>query len=439
MRSLHELSASECSAALAAGTITAEALTRACLERIAAREPIVGAWEILDADGALERASSLDALPPSRRGPLHGLPIAVKDLIDTAGLPTGYGSPIYAGHRPLSDAAVVALARAAGAIVLGKTVTTEFAAFHPGKTANPRNPAHTPGGSSSGSAAAVADGMAPLALGTQTAGSVIRPAAYCGVVGYKPSFGSLPRAGIKPVCESLDTVGVFARTVPDAAQFMAALSGREAMRSAATIERASRARPSPVLGVCRTWEWPAAAPETVALFDRLPEQLARAWATVKPIALPEAFRPLFGAQRDIMDFETACNFAAERLQHADRLSPRFAAALEEGLRLPPSRYDAALDLARACRQEFAAFFAATGCDALLAPSAPGVAPAGLAATGDPVFNRIWTLLHAPCVHVPLATPTPGGLPVGVQVVAPRGADAAVLRIAHWLQRSWPNE
>lgn len=439
MQSLHELSASECSAALAAGSVTAEALTRACLDRIAAREPLIGAWETLDADGAIACARALDALPVAVRGPLHGLPIAVKDLIDTADLPTAYGSPIYAGHRPAADAAVVALARAAGAVVLGKTVTTEFAAFHPGKTANPRHPAHTPGGSSSGSAAAVADGMVPLAFGTQTAGSIIRPAAFCGVVGYKPSFRFLPMAGVRPVCESLDTLGVFARSVADAARFIGALSGRQDLSGALSDKRENGAPLPPVLGVCLTWEWPAAAPETVALFNRLPLGLARLGATVKLIALPETFRPLFDAQRDIMTFETARNFAAERLQHADLLSPRFAAALEEGSRLPPSRYDAALEIARACRQEFPAFFAATGCDALLVPSAPGVAPAGLGATGDPVFNRTWTLLHAPCVHVPLAAEAPGGLPIGVTVVAPRGADAAALRAAHWLQDHWPRD
>ena len=203
------LTAREAARRIAARELTAEALATAYLDRIAAREDVVGAWQYLDRDRALAEARQRDREPP--RGPLHGVPIAVKDLIDTADMPTGYGSPIYRGHLPAADAACVALARAAGAVVLGKTVTTEFAAFTPGKTANPRNPAHTPGGSSSGSAAAVADGMAPLAFGTQTAGSVIRPAAFCGVVGYKPSFGLISRAGVKPLADSLDTVGVLAR------------------------------------------------------------------------------------------------------------------------------------------------------------------------------------------------------------------------------------
>src|SRR6266481_4890564 len=225
------LSARAAAQEIAAGRLSAEALTAACLDRIAAREKVVGAWHHLDREAALEAARRCDASPPS--GPLHGVPIAVKDLIDTADMPTGYGSAIYEGHRPAADAACVALARAAGAIVLGKTVTTEFACFTPGRTANPQNPAHTPGGSSSGSAAAVAAGMVPLAFGTQTAGSIIRPAAYCGVVGFKPSFGVIPRAGVKPLADSLDTIGTMARNVADAAFLAGILGGRPRLREVA--------------------------------------------------------------------------------------------------------------------------------------------------------------------------------------------------------------
>jgi len=225
------LSARDAAREIAAGRLSAEALVAACLERIAAREPVVGAWHHLDRAAALAAARCCDTSAPS--GPLHGIPIAVKDLIDTVDMPTGYGSAIYEGHRPAADAACVALARAAGAIVLGKTVTTEFACFTAGKTANPHNAAHTPGGSSSGSAAAVGDGMVPLALGTQTAGSVIRPAAYCGVVGFKPSFGVIPRAGVKPLADSLDTIGTMARNVADAAFFAGILGGRPGLRDVA--------------------------------------------------------------------------------------------------------------------------------------------------------------------------------------------------------------
>src|SRR5438876_10185853 len=225
------LSARDAAREIAAGRLSATTLVAACFERIAAREPVVGAWHYLDREAALAAARQRDASPPT--GPLHGVPIAVKDLIETADMPTGYGSAIYEGHRPAADAACVALARAAGAVVLGKTVTTEFACFTAGKTANPRNPAHTPGGSSSGSAAAVADGMVPLALGTQTAGSVIRPASFCGVVGYKPSFGVIARAGVKPLADSLDTIGTMARDVADAAFFAGILGGRPALRDVA--------------------------------------------------------------------------------------------------------------------------------------------------------------------------------------------------------------
>src|SRR5436190_7950061 len=223
MKPLHELTGVEAAQAIAAGTLTSEALVSACLERITAREESVRAWEYLDPEQALAQARARDR--SSAQGPLHGVPIGIKDLIDTSDMPTSYGSPIYAGYRPAWDAASVALLRAAGAVILGKTVTTEFAMFTPGKTANPHNLAHTPGGSSSGSAAAVADAMVPLALGTQTAGSIIRPAAFCGVVGYKPTFGTINRTGVKPVADSLDTVGWFARTVEETAKALHVLSG----------------------------------------------------------------------------------------------------------------------------------------------------------------------------------------------------------------------
>src|ERR1051325_4809805 len=231
MKPLHELTGVEAAQAIAAGTITSAALVSACLERISAREESVRAWEYLDAEAALAQARARDRSPT--QVPLHGVPVGIKDLIDTSDMPTSYGSPIYAGHRPAWDAASVALLRAAGAAILGKKVTTEFAMFTPGKTANPHNAAHTPGGSSSGSAAAVADGMVPLALGTQTAGSVIRPASFCGVVGLKPSFGVIPRAGVKPLADSLDTIGTMARTVDDAAFFAGVISGRPALRDLA--------------------------------------------------------------------------------------------------------------------------------------------------------------------------------------------------------------
>jgi len=267
---VRSLTVVEAARQIAERRLTAEALAAACLDRIEAREAVVGAWQYLDREQVLATARRRDAEPP--RGPLHGIPIAVKDLIDTADMPTGYGSPIYRNHRPTADASCVALAKAAGAVVLGKTVTTEFAAFTPGKTANPRNPAHTPGGSSSGSAAAVADGMVRLAFGTQTAGSVIRPAAYCGVVGYKPSFGLINRAGVKPLADSLDTVGIIASTVEDATFFAGALSERPALRHLAVRSEAPR------FGFYRTPMWNQAEPETVAALEAARAALERAGA-----------------------------------------------------------------------------------------------------------------------------------------------------------------
>lgn len=418
MTRANELSAVAAAHRIARRELTAEALVRACLERIQAREAVVGAWIQLDAEAALAEARALDAGP--LRGVLHGLPLGVKDLIDTVQLPTAYGSPIYAGHRPPWDAACVASARAAGALVLGKTVTTEFATFHPGKTANPHNPAHTPGGSSSGSAAAVADFMVPLAYGTQTAGSVIRPAAFCGVVGYKPSFGTICRAGVKALSDSLDTLGVFARDVADAALFVGVLAGRELIPAATPA--------APRIGVCRTYEWNQAAPEAQQAFEDAAARLSGAGASVHDLTLATDFSGLAAAQTEIMGYEIAQALAHERRVHGDTLSVKLRELLAQGAAVTPQRYDAARLLARRCRQQLGDLFRAT--DILIAPSTAGEAPEGLAATGNPLFSRIWTLLGTPCVHLPCAQ-GPHGLPLGVQVVGAFGADRATLAAADW--------
>jgi Asp-tRNA(Asn)/Glu-tRNA(Gln) amidotransferase A subunit family amidase len=408
---------------LARRELTAEALARDCLERIALREPEVHAFAHLDPEHVLAQARALDRGPV--RGPLHGLPLGVKDVIDTFDAPTEYGSPIYRGHRPAADAGCVALARALGAVILGKTVSTEFATFPPGPTANPRNLAHTPGGSSSGSAAAVADFMLPLAYGTQTSGSVIRPAAFCGVVGYKPSFGTLPRNGVKLLADSLDTVGIFACSAEDAALLIAALTGRASLPIAHTV-------PAPRLAVCRTPQWPAAQPETVALFEGLPGQLVRAGAYVGRLELPAPFAGLEAAQGTIWEYEMARNLADEFHRHRERIREPLRGQLAAGWAIPAERYDAAKVLARDCRRMLADVFA--DYDALIVPAAPGEAPLGLQATGNPVFNRIWTLLHVPAVTVPWGN-GPQGLPLGVQVIGRVGDDARALACAHWLQAS----
>jgi Asp-tRNA(Asn)/Glu-tRNA(Gln) amidotransferase A subunit family amidase len=418
------LSARDAAREIAAGRLSATALVAACLDRIAAREAVVGAWHYLDRDAAVAAARRCDASEPS--GPLHGIPIAVKDLIDTSDMPTGYGSAIYEGHLPAADAACVALARAAGAIVLGKTVTTEFACFTAGKTANPRNPAHTPGGSSSGSAAAVADFMVPLALGTQTAGSVIRPASYCGVVGFKPSFGVIPRAGVKPLADSLDTVGTMARNVGDAAFLAAILGGRPALRDVAMPAAPPR------FGLYRTPMWDEAEPSTAAALDHARAALERAGAGVADIAVPPEHRGLTDAQDRVMGFELARGLAYERLQHSAELSPRLAQQLDAGMNVGVDAYEAACAETAKARARLDGFFGP--CAAMLAPAAPGEAPAGLGYTGNPVFNRMWTLLGTPCVTLP-AISGARGLPIGIQLIGRPGRDAQLMAAAIFAERA----
>jgi Asp-tRNA(Asn)/Glu-tRNA(Gln) amidotransferase A subunit family amidase len=418
MTELNRLSAAEAAKRLARREITAEALLRDCLARIDARETEVRAWQHVGRDQALARARELDR--GAVRGPLHGLPVGVKDVFDTHDMPTEYGSPIYAGHRPASDAAVVALTRRAGGIVLGKTVTTEFATFHPGPTRNPHNAAHTPGGSSSGSAAATADFMAALAFGTQTAGSVIRPAAYCGVVGYKPTYNTLPRAGFKNDADSLDTVGVLARKVEDVALFVSALASRPELNAAPEV---------PVrVGLCRTHQWDRALPETVAAVEGAAARISKD-ARVVDVTLPQAFAGLLKAQIAVMWYEVAHNLADEFTRHPEQLSAALRERCEKGFAMAPAEYASAIALGRECRARLAEVFG--DCDVLLAPSAPGEAPAGVP-TGDPVMNQVWTLLHAPCVTVPAGT-GPKGLPVGVQIVGRIGDDARTLAAAQWVQ------
>jgi Asp-tRNA(Asn)/Glu-tRNA(Gln) amidotransferase A subunit family amidase len=416
MTELFRLSVHEAQQRIAAGTLTAEALVRACLERIAARESAVGAWTHLDPDQALAEARARDQ--SRERGPLHGIPVGVKDIMDTADMPTSYGSRAYRGFRPAADAGCVALARAAGAVILGKTVTTEFAAMSPGKTRNPHDPAHTPGGSSSGSAAGVADFMMPLAFGTQTAGSIVRPASFCGVVGYKPSFGLVATAGVKPLAPSLDTIGGFARSVADVALFIAALTDRRDL-----VPSAPAARPR--IGIYHTEPWDHAQPATAAALEAARRALERAGAVIADRPAFAGFDKLGAAQLTIMNHEAARNLAWERLNRGNEIMPRTAALLADGLAVDVAAYDEALANAAAARAALGTFFGEF--DAMLVPAAPGEAPLA-ATTGDPVFNRPWTLLHLPCITLP-GQRGPAGLPVGVQLVGrPRG-DARLLAIA----------
>jgi len=422
--SITELSAAGAAARIERGELTSEALVSACLERIAERERQVQAWAFLDRDYALAQARALDRGP--RRGVLHGIPFGIKDAIDTAELPTEYNSPIYRGHRPKADAACVVALRNAGAVILGKTVTTEFANNHPSPTRNPHNPAHSPGGSSSGSAAAVGDFMVPAALGTQTGGSVIRPAAYCGAAALKPSFGSINRAGLKMVAESLDTIGIFAREVADLALAFEALSGR--------------ARPDlnsfsgkPRIGVCRTPRWALADAATQANLERAAQRLAQAGAQVKPFDLPHGSDELFDRHKVIMGYETARALAWEYVTHPDKISATLKPRLDEGWAVKRPAYDQMRGVAERCRRGLAQDLREI--DFLLTPSAAGEAPPlELATTGDPVFNRAWTLFGVPCVTLPYGR-GPKGLPLGVQLVGAFDGDMALLGWASWADKA----
>ena len=410
-----DLSATQAARAIAAGTLHPAALLEACLDRIARREPVVQAMAAFDPD----LARRTQPLP----GPLHGLPIGIKDVLDTADLPSEYNSPIWRGHRPRADAACVAWAKAAGAVVLGKTVTTEFATRTPGPTTNPHDPARTPGGSSSGSAAGVAAGFFPLAYGTQTAGSVIRPAAYCGVVGYKPSFGLINRMGMKLMSDSLDTVGVMARGVADCALLAGAVSGHD------LGDPDTRPGRAPRIGLCRSPAWDRALPETVELFERLRGRLERAGATVTGLDLPLEYDRLEAAHAVVMNAESARALGWEMTHARDQLSPTLRERMEWGLAQPAAALLEAQDTFRRLQGGFPAVMA--DLDVLVTPAAPGQAPVGLAWTGDAGFNFVWTSLHVPCVTVPAGT-GPDGMPLGVQVVGLRGQDRAALAWAAWV-------
>lgn len=424
MQKLDEASAREIAAWVARREVSAETVARAMVERVEALEPGILAWQHFDAAQVIAQAQAIDR--SGAPGALAGVPVAVKDLIDTADMPTTYGSPIYAQHRPAVDAAVVASVREAGGVVMGKTVTTEFATFKPGVTRNPRvapDAPRTPGGSSSGSAAAVAAGMVPLAFGTQTAASIVRPAAYCGVVGFKPTFGLLPMAGIKSLSPTLDTAGVFARTVDDAAFFVSTLSRIGFPTSPVKGWR---------VGVCHTPHWELAdedARRALQLaahhFDKLGTRLVEA-------VVPGAWVGLAQAQRDIMGFEAWAAFAPERNHHADLFSPAFADVLAGGAAVNSERLTQAHALAIHARGEIENLLSQV--DVLIAPSATGEAPVGLDATGNPIFSRMWSLLGVPCVHVPTGVGR-HGMPVGVTVIGPRWRDAKALSAAMALEAS----
>jgi amidase len=424
MDALNKLSATEAAARIAAGKLTSEALVAACLERISQRENDVQAWAVVDPGLALAQARARDKEP--RRTRLHGIPVGVKDVFDSADLPTEYGSPIYRGNRTACDAACVAQVRELGGVILGKTVTTEFATRYPGKTRNPHNLRHTPGGSSQGSAAAVADWMVPLAFGTQTTASVIRPAAYCGVVGYKPTFGLVNRTGLKVLSDSFDHVGTLTRTVPDAALLVEELSGAPVT----AFDAVPRIKPR--IGFYRTPYWDKADRPTQEALEQAVPRLERAGARVTSVDLDGEFARLVEVQNTISSYEMFRALAYERTRFPDLISETLMGRLLGGGRVARAEYEDAQAIARRCRARLADAF--RDYDALFAPSAMGEAPEGLDSTGDPVFGASWTVLHGPAVTVPVFR-GPRGLPIGAQLIGPLGKDGTTLQCAEWVQRA----
>jgi len=428
MNELCTLSASEAVDRIRRGSLTSEALTRACLERIEEREKDVDAWVFLNPEYSLAQARERDQADLARsrrhgqkdRGPIHGLPFAVKDIMDTADMPAEYGSPIYEAYQPRADAACVALTRAAGGVLLGKTVTTEFASRHPGKTKNPHNPTHTPGGSSSGSAAAVADFMVPMAFGTQTLGSVIRPASFCGCIGYKPSYGEISTTGVKENTGSFDTIGLFGRAVQDLPLFRAAVIGFQAKALA------PRKMADLKIGLCRTPLWDRAEDYTKTLIEGAARDLAKAGAHVADLDLGGPFSDFESMGRRVSDYEFARALSWERNQHLDRMSEFQQGKMATWLEVEYEHYREAQAWLVDCRAYLDKAMEAF--DVLITPSAPGEAPEGLENTGDTAFNILATWTYTPCVTLPLFK-GPSGLPVGLQLIGHRHLDHRLFEVA----------
>jgi Asp-tRNA(Asn)/Glu-tRNA(Gln) amidotransferase A subunit family amidase len=434
-----DLSALALRDALASGTLRAVEVTRACLARIAQREPEVQAWAAIDEGHALAQAEVLDEkrLAGMPIGPLHGLPVGVKDIVDTRDLPTENGAALDAGRRPDEDAWLVSRLRAAGAVILGKTVTTELAYLAPARTRNPWALDRTPGGSSSGSAAAVAAGMVPLALGTQTGGSVIRPASFCGIVGFKPSFGLIPRSGVLRTSRRLDTPGTFGRSLEDAALLADVLAGHDPAdpdtRPAASPQLLSTALSEPpvqpLLAFVKTPAWPEIEPDCAEGFNELAAALGEACDEVE---LPNLFAEGAAAHRRIMLAEIAHNLRHYYDRGADRLAAETRSAVEKGRQIAAADYLASLDWREILYAGLEEVF--NRYDAVITPSAPGQAPKGLHSTGSAAFNVLWSLLGVPAVTLPLLTGA-DGLPVGVQLIGPRHDDGRLLRTARWLVKT----
>jgi Asp-tRNA(Asn)/Glu-tRNA(Gln) amidotransferase A subunit family amidase len=434
--SLSALSLSEAATEIREGRITSSELVADCLARIDEAEPEVRAWTFLDREHAMRQAEAADQHRKQGKalGPLHGVPVGIKDIFDTSDMPTEFGSPLWAGRTPRRDAAAVASLRAAGAVIMGKTVTTEYAYFHPGKTRNPHDPARTPGGSSSGSAAAVASRMVPGAIGSQTNGSVIRPAAFCGVVGFKPTHGLIPRSGALLLSRALDHVGTFTRSVEDAALMAEVMAGHDAEdpdtqpRARPPFVAAATSEPPlpPRFAFVRSPAWPQAEPVMGEAFAELIEALGDG---VDEVEIGSGFDRALELHKTVMEVEMAHNLHRDYEKGGEQLSGKLRALIERGRAALAVDYTRALATAAPLNQALDSVF--DEYDAIITPSAPGEAPLGLDATGNPAFCTLWTYLGTPAVTLPLMR-SEAGLPLGVQLVARRGNDARLLRTARWL-------
>lgn len=430
------------------GALSAQDLITQTLDVIATREPTVQAWEYLNTTAALKQAIECDRHSPYALGPLQGIAIALKDIIATADMPTGWGTPVHQGAMPGYDAAIVERLRAAGAILIGKTVTTEYATARPGKTRNPHNPNHTPGGSSSGSAAAVAAGMVPVALGTQTLGSILRPAAYCGVLGFKPSFGSISRYGVMPVCRDLDHVGLFARTVPDLQLLCSVLAipderdpdccGNLALQHGIPFDPTEASTDSIKLAAWKTPYWSLIEPETQQRFLDLIAQPLQGF-TLHSIDLSPALSQCYEDAQTLMGVGLAVNHGSDYDQHSDQLSPKLQEWIERGRQTSAIAYGTVrqrtVEYSKTLAQVFREY------DAILMPVTTGPAPDNLADTGSPILCAISTLCGLPAISIPAGT-AKNGLPLAVQLMGPKFGDCKLLAIANrfhpFLQRAFPS-
>jgi len=426
MNPINELPGTELLSAVREDRASVTEIAESCLRRIKAREPLVRAFAHHDPDLVRRSAAAVDRNKAST--PLRGLPVGIKDNIDTVDEPSEFGSPIYSGRRPPADAAVVKRLRSAGALIVGKTVSAEFALYHPGPTRNPCDTTRTPGGSSSGSAAATADNMVAVAIGTQTAGSVIRPASFCGVVGFKPTFGAIDRTGVKLISPTLDTVGLLARNVADITTVFHAVREECSERLMPPVTTRRR------LGFLRTPGWESADVETRRDLELLASDFTRRGYDIVETTLPADFDQLMAAHVTVMETEVARSLQTEFHQHRNRLSDSARAVIERGEARSVQEYDQAMNVASRCRSLLSEVF--DDLDGLLTPAAVGEAPLGLSFTGDPIFCRVWTLLRCPAISLPLLR-GPHGLPIGAQIVGPPNADDSLLRLASEVMATAP--